>query len=116
MIFLSKNSVNDPGSNVVLRNYQVTGDYNSTARISRVKTLDGAGVLTPFGASVVDRDLAIKCRVTDAEAAALRSLHENTILVRISFWQGLFHGYIYRLTVRRDGAAELTFYFKGRLT
>ena len=116
MIFLSKTSIDDPGSNLRIRNYQVTGEYSSTARISRAQTLDGGGVLSHYGTSVTDRDLPIDCRVTDTEAAALRQLHESGVLIRISFWEGAFSGYIYRLNIRRDGVTQITFYFTEKLT
>ena len=116
MIYLSKLYVDDPGSNVALRNFQKTGEYDSTARISRDKTLDGGGVLSHHGTSFVDRDFEVECRVNEAEAAVLKLFHENGILIRLSFWEGSYTGLIFRLNVRRDGIANIVFYFKEKLS
>ena len=116
MIHISRQSVDDPGDSVRLRNYQVTGDYDSTARISRTKTLDGGGVLSHYGTSVTDRDFKVEARLSETEATSLKALHENGVLALISFWEGVFSGYIYHLKVTRDGKTEITFYFKEKLT
>ncbi|WP_319525685.1 hypothetical protein [uncultured Desulfosarcina sp.] len=116
MIYLSKIYVDDPGSNITLRNFPETGEYDSTARIDRVKTLDGGGVLSHNGTSCVDRDFEVECRVSEAEAAVLKLFHENGILLRLSFWEGSFKAYIFRLNIQRDGAAAIVFYFKEKLS
>jgi hypothetical protein len=115
MIYLSKLYVDDPGSNIALRNFPETGEYESTARIGRDKTLDGGGVLTHHGTSFVDRNFEVECRVTAVEGQTLKIFHEKGVLIRISFWEGAFNGYIFQLNIQRDGTATIVFYFKEKL-
>lgn len=100
---------------VRLRNYQDSGGYDNTARISRTATLDGSSHFDHFGVSDTDRDFQVNCRLTPAEHAALKSLFESGETVRISFWEGCFLGLVARLNVRRNGEATVTLYFKEKL-
>ena len=115
MIFLSKTLVEQAGENVILRNYQLSGEYDSTARIDRARTLDGGGVLTHHGVSVTDRNFQVDCRLTPEEFKNLSTLHENAAVLRISFWEGVFLGHIYRLQAQRDGTARIIIYFSEKM-
>jgi hypothetical protein len=110
------NTQADANGHVILRNYQNSGEYNSTARIQRSKTLDGGGLLSPYGTSPTDRDFIVDCRLTKSEQAILKALHENCTLVRISFWEGSFTGYIHDADIQRNGTAKITFWFQEKLT
>ena len=115
MIILSKTTA-DAAGRVTLRNYQLSGGYENTARISRQKTLDGSSMLSHYGVTDTDRDFTIDCRMTKIEATAVKSFFNNAVPLRISFWEGAFTGYIYRLRVARDGSAQISFYFSEKLT
>jgi hypothetical protein len=115
MIILSKTTA-DPDGRVILRNYQLSGDYENTARISRQKTLDGSSVLSHYGTTDTDRDFTVDCRMAPAEADIVKSFFNNAIALRISFWEGAFIGYIHRLVIQRDGVGQITFYFSEKLT
>lgn len=115
MIILSK-TISDSAGQVQIRNYQLSGDYENTARLNRAKTLDGSSVLSHYGVTDTDRTFLIECRLSSAELSILKSFFENAVLLRISFWEGSFNGYIKRLTVQRDGKTTITFYFSEKLT
>ena len=115
MIVLSK-TIADSVGRVLIRNYQLSGEYENTARISRVKTLDGGCALSHLGVTDTDRNFMVDCRLSPSELLMVKSLFENAVPLRISFWEGAFTGYIYRLTVKRDGTARITFYFLEKLT
>jgi hypothetical protein len=115
MIILSR-TVADPAGRVILRNYQLSGEYDNTARISRQKTLDGSSVLSHYGTSDTDRNFTVECRLSSEEFFRVDGFFKNGTPLRISFWEGSFTGYIQRMRVQRDGAASLVFYFKENLT
>ncbi len=111
MISLYKTSANDLGSSIVLRNVLDFGEYASTARISRKKTLDGGGVITSFGHSVKDMERTVECLVTRDVADVLETLHENTVELRIGLPGKNYNGYIYRLNIDGRGVARINFIF-----
>lgn len=115
MIILSKTTADSAGR-VALRNYQLSGEYDGTARIDRAKTLDGGSVISHYGVSDTDRELLVDCRMTAAEMAIVKSFYENASVLRISYWDGAFTGYIYRMRAGRDGTARIVFYFSEKLT
>ena len=114
MIIIS-NTTADPTGPIQLRNYQLSGEYDSTARISRTATLDGSSHFDHFGVSDTDRNFSIQCRLTMTEQSLLKSLYESGASVRISFWEGCFSGYIAGLKILRSGEATVRFYFRERL-
>ena len=115
MIFLTRIIAGNGTGRVALRNYQDSGEYDNTARISRTATLDGSSHFDHLGVTDTDRDFQVVCRLTAAEHADLKALFESGETVRISFWEGCFLGLISRLNVRRSGEASITLYFKERL-
>ena len=117
MIILSKTTADASSSgHVAIRNFQDSGEYENTARIGRQKTLDGSSVLSHYGTTDTDRDFTVDCRLTPAEAVRVKSFFNNAVPLRISFWEGVYAGYIHRLRVQRDGTARITFYFSEKLT
>jgi hypothetical protein len=110
------NTVKDSVGTIWLRNFQVTGAYESTARINRQKLLDGGVSLTNLGQSDLDADFKVDCRLSEAEAEKMRAWHSGGAELVISFWRGAYTGFIYNLNVQRDGLAKITFYFKETLS
>lgn len=115
MIILSKTTADGSGR-VILRNFQNSGDYQNTARISRQKTLDGSSVISHYGTTDADRNFSIDCRLTPEEFSLVNGFFKGGTPLRISFWEGSFIGYIQRIQVQRDGVASIVFYFKEALT
>lgn len=116
MIFLSKNTADADNGQLILRNFQVTGDYKSSARVSKTKLLDGSTHVENYGVSDLDRDLTIDCRLSMAERAALRALHQDSVEVRISYWDGAYNGYVSKMRSARDGVTKIVFDFTEKLT
>ena len=110
-----QNTIKDDIGTIWIRNYQDSGPYSSTARISRQKTLDGGSVFSHMGVSVTDRDFSIECRLSPDEAANIKTLYEDGAELMISTWEGAFIGLIAKLDIERDGTAEILFYFKEQL-
>lgn len=115
MIYIAKITADSNGL-LSLRNYQLSGDYDSTARISRTALLDGTSHLSNFGVTDSDRDFKIDCRVSGSELIRLKEIHEAAEIIRLSFWEGSFLSMIYRLSIKRNGETSITFYFKEKLT
>lgn len=114
MIFVS--SITAGGDHLAIRNYQVTGEYYSQARISRTKLLDGGTSIVNSGVAVGDRDLEIECRFTPADAVIIKAMHEDAAQIRISYWDGVYAAEIARLRISRDGVASITFYLTEQLS
>ena len=116
MISITRTSIDGPGGPVQLRNYRDSAEYDSTARLNRVKTLDGGSSFSHFGVSDTDRDFVVECRLTPLEYALLDALHRSAALIRIAFKEGVYLGFIYRLRVRSNNEATITFYFKEKIS
>ena len=113
MIFLSSASA-DPDGSIILRHLRSKPGYDSTARISRSKTLDGGSAVSHYGVSSADRELQIECWLSSSEFLKIKSFHENAILMVVSYWEGVYSGYIYR--VRNNGGdAQIIIYIKEKL-
>lgn len=116
MIIVSKTVADADSRQLKLRNYQISGSFDNVARISRYKTLDGGSVFSHYGVTDTDRNFNVQCRMPADDLAVLQSLFESADLVRISFWEGAYSGYIYSLKHDRNGVAKIVFYFKEKLT
>jgi len=117
MIFLSKTSSDATSSgSLAIRNYKVSGDFDGLARISRTKLLDGNTDVSHYGATELDRDLPIDCRLSESNRAILKDWWSNATLLRISYWDGTFNGYIERLQISRDGTTSISFIFTEDFT
>jgi len=112
MISLSRLS---PGPGLKIRNYQGSGAYVNTARISRTALLNGSSNFSNYGVSDTDRDFIINCRLSQEEKKLLKEIYKNAETVRLTFWEGSFLALVYRCEIQRDGEAEITFYFKEKL-
>ena len=115
MIILSKTTADSSGQ-VIIRNFQDSGEYQNTARISRQKTLDGSSTISHYGTTDTDRDFTVECRLSPEAFALVNGFFKSGSPLRISFWEGSFIGYIQRMQVQRDGVASIVFYFKEALT
>lgn len=118
MIILSNALFSDSGQNLTLkiRNYSDSFEYNNAARISRVSTLDGSTSVNHYGATELDRDLSVKCRVSEEDAETLKYFQLTPILLRISYFAGSYMGYIYSLNILRDGSTTIIIYFSEELS
>jgi hypothetical protein len=105
----------DSSGHVLIKNYQITGDYNSVARLSRAKTLDGDVKYTHSGVIDGDRNFEFECRLSETDQTTLKAIYEAGVQVTISFWEGHFTGYIYSLSIRRNGETKATIYFKEKI-
>ena len=100
---------------IKIRNYQMSGDYINTARLSRSSLLGGGCSFSHYGVYESDRDLEIECRLSGLERELIKTMFANSDVIKIAYWEGFFLGYIYRLIVRRNGEANILFYFKEKL-
>jgi len=117
MFFISKTTSDATSSgSLKIRNYKMTGAFDGRARISRTKLLDGGTDVSHYGATELDRDLSIDCRLSGADLSILKSYWSNATLIRISYWDGTFNGYIERLKTSRDGTTSISFIFTEDLT
>jgi len=98
-----------------IRRHGLTGDFENAARLSRSKLLDGECSFSPYAVTDSDRDLKVECRLSEDEAAAMKALFDALEPVKLSFWEGFFTAYIFRLTIRRNGDTKITFYLKEKL-
>lgn len=114
MFFLSPTIVSVYGS-LCLRDYQVTGDYNSVARISKTKLLDGTTSVIHSGVSDGDRTVTIDCRLTPSEASTIKAWHRAATQLRLSYWDGVYTTYISNPQIKRDGETTIIFDIIERL-
>jgi len=112
MISISTTTANING-NVVLSKIAGSKLMAKTARISRVKTLDGGCYIGHSGYSDGDRTLSITGEITEAQAAILKNLIEVYTGVLISMEDGLFFGAIPSMTAE-DGALKMTIYIEQK--
>ena len=84
-----------------------------TARVSRVKTLDGGVYIGHSGYSDGDRTLNITGEITEAQADILKNLIEVYTGVLISMEDGLFFGAISSMTAE-NGKFKMTVYIKNK--
>ena len=82
---------------------QVSADFRkNTARVSRVKTLDGGVYITHSGVSTGDRDVSINAPVTEAQAEKLWYIFNNYTFINISIKDGFFLAIIDALEIKND--------------
>jgi hypothetical protein len=115
MITINRKVSSPTGGRLAIRNYQDTGEYLSNARLSRQKTLDGSCAFDHYGVTDCDRDLSITCRLSLGNISILRDVYEGGEEIRISYWDGVFDGYISRLSITRSGETNITFQFSEKL-
>ena len=87
----------------------------SSARISRVATLDGSAVITHSGFSHADRTWAIEAELTEEEEAALRTIYETETVLYFAAPEGFFSGVIERLTTD-NGEMSMSVLVQEKLT
>jgi len=115
MIFLSKTTA-ETGGTIVLRRTAAVDKYENTARLARVKTLDGGAAFTHSGVTDKDRDYAIRGRLDENEALKVREFFEASQPLRIGGPAGAFIGYIYNLSIGRGLTMTATLYLSENLT
>lgn len=87
--------------------------HDTSARVSRTKTLDGGVVIQHSGFSDGDRTMLVRGRVTAAAAEILRAIHEDDSTALLSCTAGVFAGVIERLKVD-NGELDLRFLAKEK--
>lgn len=115
MIFLSKTTA-EIGGTLALQVTTGSGIYSSTARLNRVKTLDGGSSFSHFGVTDTDRDYIIAGYLTAAAAEKIKEFHQSSEPIRIGCHEGAFLGFINDLIIERDRKMSATIYFKQKLT
>jgi len=63
---------------------------DSSARVSRTKTLDGGVYITHSGFTHGDRTFAIKADITESQAKTMLHIYRNYKLVNMSVKEGFF--------------------------
>lgn len=71
----------------------------NSARVSRVKTLDGGVVITHSGVADGDRTIDIDTKISKAQADSLWYIFNNYTSIHISIGDGFFIGAISNLSV-----------------
>jgi hypothetical protein len=89
--------------------------FESVARISKTALLNGGSYIEHHGVTVTDRKPEITCRIKPSAFEKLRALHESGTSVRVATWEGCYVGYIYGMTVKKDGSARVVFYIKEKI-
>ena len=116
MIFLSPTVYSSTLRSLAIRTHQVTGEYDCAARIQESKLLDGTTDFAHHGTTDSDRVLKIDCRLSESDQAALIAFHNAAILLRLSYWGGVYTVYIKRIRTSRDGVTRIEFNLVQKLT
>lgn len=114
MIIIAKGS-SDTDGQLIVRHLSGLIEFKRTARISRVKTLDGGAVVTHNGVCAADDDIDVTCNLSLADFGRLQGWYENSTWLRLSYWGGSYSGYIYSLGNDRK-QCDIKFYIDGLVT
>ena len=113
MISISTTTANLNG-NVIIHELSGSVLRDQSARVSRVKTLDGSVYIGHSGVSVGDRTLSIKCLPSDSDTEKLKTLFENEVLVLIAFESAVYTGVI--ADFKFNKTLNLTVYLKEKIS
>ena len=113
-VIMIENCGNDANGNVIIRETSDSNLTDQTARVSRVKTLDGGVVINHSGVSVGDRTLDIRCYPSVADLVKLQTLFENEVLVLVAFGGDVYTGVIADMAFK--GYTRITIYLKERVS
>lgn len=89
--------------------------YDVHGRVNRSATLDGGAAIAHAGVVHGDRTFNISARLSPAQAATLKGIHETDTLVYLSCREGYFSGAIERLKIH-GGEMTMNFLAKERLS
>ena len=106
-------SITSATRKVLFKELRTSKLFDTQARVSRVKTLDGGVVVTHSGVTDGDRTLQVKARLSDDQATSLKSIYTNDTFVNIAFSDGLFYGVIQDLKSIK-GELNMTILIKER--
>lgn len=106
------NPVADTSIGAVVFKYRPDSDvYVSQPRVKRTATLDGGAVIDHQGYSVADRTIEIRASISEAEAAHIWALFEDSTYLILHTGAGSWYGVISDLRIDR-GDMRLTFLVK----
>jgi len=89
-------------------------DYKeNTARISRIKTLDGGVYITNSGVSDGDRTLNVSAKITEAQAIILWHIFETYTFIYAAISDGVFYAAISGMAIK-NGVLEMTILIKSK--
>lgn len=111
MIIGIKNTIQDPGSCLIIKSDKRSTIEESRARISRTPTLDLGVVIDNQGYVIGDRVIKIEASLNQSDSEKLWSLYKNNLYLLISTRDGIFYGSIYDMKINK-GKLEMTFYVK----
>jgi len=111
MISISTQSADANGS--VILQCPTISYYDNTARVSRVKLLDGGAYILHSGVSDGDRTLNVSTRVCAEQSAALLNIFTNYQIVIIVLPDGIFLGVISYLKTDQQ-KADITILIQER--
>lgn len=110
MISISTTTKNVDGNVIIKSN----ADYrDNKARLSRVRTLDGAVIVNHFGVSDGDITLLIEARLGESACAKLWDIFNNSIRVLVSIQDGLFVAAIKSLRIE-NGLVRMTIFIEEK--
>ena len=113
MISISTITANESGS-VIINELQDSRLDDQTARISRVKTLDGGVVITHSGVSVGDRTFNISCRPSESDLVKLQTIFEDETFVLVAYKSDVYLGVI--VDIKQKSATTLTIYLQEKVS
>ena len=113
MISIATITANTAG-NVIISELPDSVLDDQSARVSRVKTLDGGVVINHGGVVVGDRTLSIKCYLSDVDEAKIKTLFENEVMVMVAIKAAVYTGVI--ADMKHKTTTNLTIYLKERIS
>ena len=105
----------ETSANVVILDEDNPDVRSSTARMSRVATLDGGSSMQHKGICEGDRTIEVSANVTEAEAVILDNLFKDYVLIYLSQADGAYSGAIYNLLIEA-GKASITFWVSKKVS
>lgn len=106
-----KNTTQDPGSAVLIRDDSRSEIKVSKARVTRTATLDLGAVIDNQGYAAGDRVIRIVSEVSEAVEAKLWDLYKNNLYLLVSTRDGIFYGSVDEMNVDR-GQLSMIFLVK----
>jgi len=106
-----------PGSNapVIINEIGTSALQKATARISRIKTLDGGSFISHRGYSDTDRLLIVNARLSESKSNLLWNLFTDEILLNVSIVDGCYSGAIESLSIDK-GDIKMKIFIIERLS
>ena len=114
MIGIATTTSNAAGA-VILKEFTDSGKYDSTARISKVSTLDGGVVMVHSGVTDGDRNISVKARLSATDEGYLKDIYEDETLVVVSTADGCYLGGILNFN-KNNGIVTISISIKEKIS